>query len=162
MGSYENNFCNPIITHRHLGKDSLVRYVGHANLVETVYGDWYIVMLAVRPENGYSTLREGNILVEVIWEDDWPVVNLGKGLYLFGNEHTLKEQEIKLSVKIVNLQMGCELHLDYETVTLAKDVDIHVLSTEVAGGGCRRNSRNLYNHESSKERVVRMCQTTYI
>lgn len=79
-GPYENNFCNPIITHRHLGKDYPVKYVGHADLVETVHGDWYMVMLAVRPENGFTTMGRETFLAEVIWEDDWPVVNPGKGI----------------------------------------------------------------------------------
>ena len=34
-GPYENNFCNPILTHRHLGRDYPVKYVGHADLIET-------------------------------------------------------------------------------------------------------------------------------
>lgn len=78
-GPYENNFRNPIITHRHFGKEYPIQYVGHADLVETVSGDWYMVMLAVRPERGYTTLGRETFLAEVIWEDDWPVVNPGKG-----------------------------------------------------------------------------------
>ena len=57
-----------------------MKYVGHADLVETVHGDWYMVMLAVRPENGFTTMGRETFLAEVIWEDDWPVVNPGKGL----------------------------------------------------------------------------------
>lgn len=78
-GPYENNPCNPILTHRHLGKDYPVRYVGHADLFETPKGDWYMVMLAVRPLEGYTTMGRETFLARVVWENGWPVVNPGVG-----------------------------------------------------------------------------------
>ncbi len=80
FGPYENNFCNPIFTHRHLGSAYPIQYVGHADLVETSRGDWYMVMLAVRPLKGYTTLGRETFLARVIWEKDWPVVNPGVGM----------------------------------------------------------------------------------
>lgn len=80
LGPYENNFCNPILTHRHLGKDYPVKYVGHADLVETVNGEWYMVMLAVRPLEGYTTMGRETFLARVTWENGWPVVNPGIGM----------------------------------------------------------------------------------
>lgn len=80
MGPYQNNFCNPVLTHRHLGKDFPVQYAGHADLVQTVSGDWYMVMLAVRPRQGYTLMGRETFLARVIWENDWPVVNPGKGM----------------------------------------------------------------------------------
>ena len=80
LGPYENNFCNPILTHRHLGKEYPIRYVGHGDLVETVNGEWYMVMLAVRPLEGYTTMGRETFLAKVIWENDWPVVNPGVGM----------------------------------------------------------------------------------
>ncbi len=79
FGPYENNFCNPIITHRHLGKDYPVQYVGHADLVETANHDWYMVMLAVRPLEGFTRMGRETFLAKVTWENDWPVVNAGVG-----------------------------------------------------------------------------------
>ena len=55
-GPYENNPCNPILTHRHLGKKYPIRYVGHGDMIETPEGSWYMVMLAVRPKEGYTTM----------------------------------------------------------------------------------------------------------
>lgn len=78
-GPYENNPCNPILTHRHLGKDYPVRYVGHGDLVRTVNGEWYLVMLAVRPREGYTVMGRETFLARVVWEDDWPIVNPGEG-----------------------------------------------------------------------------------
>ncbi|MCQ2524045.1 MAG: glycoside hydrolase family 43 protein [Lachnospiraceae bacterium] len=80
FGPYENNFKNPIFTHRHLGKIYPIQYVGHGDLVQTVNGDWYMVMLAVRPTKGYTTMGRETFLARVIFEDDWPIVNPGLGV----------------------------------------------------------------------------------
>ncbi|MBO4899935.1 MAG: family 43 glycosylhydrolase [Lachnospiraceae bacterium] len=80
FGPYENNWCNPIFTHRHLGQRYPIKYVGHADLVQTVNGDWYMVMLAVRPVGPYTTMGRETFLARVIWENDWPVVNPGLGI----------------------------------------------------------------------------------
>lgn len=79
-GPYENNFCNPILTHRHLGKEYPIKYVGHGDMVETVAGEWFMVMLAVRPMEGYTTMGRETFLAKVIWENGWPVVNPGVGI----------------------------------------------------------------------------------
>ena len=79
-GPYENNFCNPIFTHRHLGQKYPVKYVGHADLMQTINGEWYMVMLAVRPTKGYTTMGRETFLAGVCWENDWPVVNPGLGI----------------------------------------------------------------------------------
>lgn len=79
FGPYENNFKNPIMTHRHLGKIYPIQYVGHSDLVQTVNGEWYMVMLAVRPTNGFTTMGRETFLAKVTFEEDWPVVNPGLG-----------------------------------------------------------------------------------
>lgn len=79
-GPYENNFCNPILTHRHLGQAYPVKYVGHADMIQTPAGEWYMAMLAVRPQEGYTTMGRETFLAKVIWENDWPVVNPGVGM----------------------------------------------------------------------------------
>ena len=80
FGPYENNFCNPIFTHRHLGMKYPIRYVGHADLFQTVNGEWYMVMLAVRPTMGYTTMGRETFLAGVCFEKGWPVVNPGLGI----------------------------------------------------------------------------------
>lgn len=92
-GPYENCFCNPILTHRHLGVDYPIRYVGHADLVQTVHGEWYMVMLAVRPSNGYTTMGRETFLAKVTWENDWPVVNPGVGMLTDKVEIDLEEYD---------------------------------------------------------------------
>lgn len=78
-GPYENNFCNPILTHRHLGQAFPVKYVGHADLFATPAGEWYMTMLAVRPLEGCTTMGRETFLAKVTWENGWPVVNAGYG-----------------------------------------------------------------------------------
>lgn len=79
-GPYENHFCNPIFTHRHLGQSYPIKYVGHADMIETPKGEWYMVMLAVRPLEGFTTMGRETFLAKVIWENGWPVVNPGVGI----------------------------------------------------------------------------------
>jgi len=79
-GPYEGNLMNPIITHRHLGKDYPIRYVGHADLIEDTEGNWYAVMLASRPCEWHTNLGRETFLAKITWEDGWPVCNAGIGM----------------------------------------------------------------------------------
>jgi alpha-N-arabinofuranosidase len=79
-GPYEANRGNPILTHRHLGLDYPIVGTGHADLVETQNGEWWLVLLAMRPYGGYYyNLGRETFLVPARWEDDWLVVSPGTG-----------------------------------------------------------------------------------
>lgn len=78
-GPYEGCPDNPIFTHRHLGKQYPVTCVGHGDLVEDHQGNWYMVLLACRPQEGYTLKGRETFLAKVVWEDGWPVVNPGTG-----------------------------------------------------------------------------------
>jgi alpha-N-arabinofuranosidase len=79
-GPYEVNPRNPILTHRHLGRDYPIVGTGHADLVKTQYGEWWMVALAMRPYDGYFyNLGRETFLTPVRWEEDWPVVSPGNG-----------------------------------------------------------------------------------
>ncbi len=74
-GPYEINHRNPILTHRHLGLNYPIVGTGHADLVETQNGEWWIVCLGMRPYGGYFyNLGRETFLAPVIWDDGWPVV----------------------------------------------------------------------------------------
>jgi len=79
-GPYEGNLMNPVFTHRHLGKDYPIRYVGHADLVSDKEGNWYAVMLASRPCEWHTNMGRETFLAKVTWEDGWPVFNAGIGM----------------------------------------------------------------------------------
>lgn len=106
-GPYENYRKNPIITHRHLGKAYPIQYVGHADLLETPAGEWYMVMLGVRPLEGYTTMGRETFLAKVTWEDGWPVVNPGVGMLTPEVEINLPEYKTTLSVP------GEDKHYDF-------------------------------------------------
>ncbi|MGB8645138.1 MAG: glycoside hydrolase family 43 protein, partial [Anaerolineae bacterium] len=79
-GPYEPNPRNPIMTHRHLGLDYPIVGTGHADLVETDRGEWWMVLLAMRPYGGYFyNLGRETFLVPVRWEEGWPIVSPGTG-----------------------------------------------------------------------------------
>lgn len=79
-GPYESNPGNPILTHRHLGLDYPIVGTGHADLVNTPSGEWWAVLLGMRPYGGYYyNLGRETFLVPVCWEDGWPVFSPGKG-----------------------------------------------------------------------------------
>lgn len=79
FGPYEYCPSNPIITHRHLGRGYPVTCVGHADLVDDGNENWYMVLLACRPQKGYTLLGRETFLAKVVWEDGWPVVNPSVG-----------------------------------------------------------------------------------
>ncbi|NTU63391.1 MAG: family 43 glycosylhydrolase, partial [Chloroflexi bacterium] len=79
-GPYVNNPGNPVLTHRHLGWNYPIVGTGHADLVETQNGEWWMVLLAMRPDGGYyHNLGRETFLARVTWEDGWPIVNAGIG-----------------------------------------------------------------------------------
>jgi len=94
-GPYESNPRNPILTHRHLGYEYPIVNVGHADLVQTQHGEWWMVALASRPFGGYYTnLGRETFLAPVRWEDDWPVVSPGVDhLEFAGKAPDLPEQQ---------------------------------------------------------------------
>ncbi|MBN1891094.1 MAG: glycoside hydrolase family 43 protein [Thermoflexales bacterium] len=79
-GPYQGNPANPILTHRHLGLDYPIVNTGHADLVQTSRGEWWMVALASRPYGGYyRNLGRETFLMPVRWEKGWPVVSPGIG-----------------------------------------------------------------------------------
>lgn len=82
VGPYTPFISNPALTHRHLGKDVDITTIGHTDLVQTQYGDWYAVMLGVRPVEGYNMLGRETFLTSVEFQDGKPVFNPGVGRVL--------------------------------------------------------------------------------
>ena len=82
-GPYQGNPRNPILTHRHLGLEQPITNPGHADLVDTPAGEWWMVALASRPCGGYFyNLGRETFLTPVAWEEGWPLVNPGHGRIL--------------------------------------------------------------------------------
>ncbi len=78
-GPFVGNPANPVLTHRQLGRASAVTNVGHADLVEHPDGSTWALCLATRPWHDADPLGRETFLVDVRWEDDWPVFAPGVG-----------------------------------------------------------------------------------
>ncbi|WP_087510481.1 glycoside hydrolase family 43 protein [Cellulomonas iranensis] len=78
-GPYSGNRANPVLTHRHLGRDHPVSSVGHAELVEGPDGAWWAFALGTRPVDGHHLLGRETFVVPARWEDGWPVLAPGVG-----------------------------------------------------------------------------------
>lgn len=79
-GPYVGNPGNPILTHRHLGKNYPIVNVGHFDMVETQNGEWWGIGLASRIYGGYyRNLGRESFLMPIKWEDDWPIFSPGTG-----------------------------------------------------------------------------------
>lgn len=71
FGPYEIHPQNPIITSRY-NPDLALKKAGHADLVETEAGEWYLVHLCSRPVDGYSILGRETAIQKVKWcEGGW-------------------------------------------------------------------------------------------
>jgi alpha-N-arabinofuranosidase len=81
-GEYEVCPRNPVATHRHLSLNHEISVVGHGDIVETQNGEWWMVLLGVRPyENAHFNLGRETFLIPVVWESDgWIRVDNENGL----------------------------------------------------------------------------------
>lgn len=83
-GPYIPNQVNPVLSHRHLGNDYPVWATGHADLVETQFGDWWSVLLAKRKVDGFTLLARETFLcpvnMEILNDVLTPVYNPGQGI----------------------------------------------------------------------------------
>ena len=81
-GEYEVCPRNPIVTHRHLSLMHEIAVVGHGDIVETQEGEWWMVLLGVRPYEGFHfNLGRETFLVPIEWQEDgWPLLETENGL----------------------------------------------------------------------------------
>lgn len=87
-GPYTAGIANPVLTHRHLGADMDITTIGHGDLVQTQNGDWWCVMLGVRPEKGFTMLGRETFITPVKFQNGWPVFNPGVGRVLANDKPT--------------------------------------------------------------------------
>lgn len=79
LGPYESCPYNPVM--RQTDPSAKIQRAGHGKLVETQNGEWWMVYLCGRPNEGnYTTVGRETALDPVTWtEDGWFLVNEGKG-----------------------------------------------------------------------------------
>jgi len=109
-GPWEGKKSNPLLTHRHLGKNTEIINTGHADLIDDTEGNWWMVLLASRPFHGVCPLGRETFMVPLFWEDDWPWVVTKTGL--IENEYTLPCFEMpneKINNKYsYNIESACD------------------------------------------------------
>lgn len=80
-GYYQGFRGNPILSHRHLSDTYPICNIGHADIVETPQGDWYMVVLGSRLIGGYhKNMGRETFICPMVWESRWPrpAVDTGK------------------------------------------------------------------------------------
>ncbi len=77
-GPYITAPSNPILTSDRHDMNALQK-CGHAALMETQYGEWYMVHLCSRPLRGeqWCNLGRETAIQKIIWEDGWPRLACG-------------------------------------------------------------------------------------
>ncbi|GGC03180.1 glycoside hydrolase family 43 protein [Pseudoduganella buxea] len=81
-GPFESNPGNPVLSHRDR-PDLPLQATGHGDLVQLDNGNWWMVLLGIRPQGGrHHHLGRETLLAPVTWRDGWPQVNGGKPLAL--------------------------------------------------------------------------------
>lgn len=88
-GPYVADKVNPVLTHRHLGRNYPIQNLGHADLVQTSKGEWYAVALGVRNIGEYNPLARETFLAKVEFEDGTPIFNPGYGIMRAEQERPL-------------------------------------------------------------------------
>ncbi|MDR1753895.1 MAG: glycoside hydrolase family 43 protein [Eubacterium sp.] len=78
-GPYEECPHNPVMTQKY--PEAEIQRAGHGKFVQTQNGDWWVMYLCVRRNEGnYSTIGRETALDPVVWTDDgWPVINGSNG-----------------------------------------------------------------------------------
>lgn len=75
-GPYELDPSSPILTYRDLSSTHPITTTGHADLIDTPKGDWWIVYLGKRPNDGLRfMLGRETFISPVDWSGTWPIVN---------------------------------------------------------------------------------------
>lgn len=79
FGPYTPNPANPIVTHRDLPHEQQkISSVGHADLVQTQKGEWWMSLLGIRPfDDQRDIIGRESFLVPVDWSGDFPIINPG-------------------------------------------------------------------------------------
>lgn len=74
-GPYVPGPKNPVLTQRYLddSRPYPITSTGHADMIETQNGEWWVLFLGCRPYEGdlYNTGRE-TFMMPVTWRDGWP------------------------------------------------------------------------------------------
>lgn len=127
-GPYEPTQVNPALTHRHLGNNYPITTIGHADLVEDTNGQWWSVMLGVRPQDGFNILGRETFLTPVSFQGVQPIFNIGKGKVLEVDKRpALKWSPFEEKPKRDDFD-NAELGMDWNFLRTPKEKPFHKLA----------------------------------
>lgn len=141
-GPYELHPDNPLLSTREHPEAPLQK-TGHADLVETPDGRWYIVFLCGRPLSrlGRCTLGRETAIEEIIWREGWPYPKTGSRVV---------RELIPAPAAAEAKAKPAREHIDFETPTL--DLSFQSLRIPPAPDWCSLTDRpgylRLYGQES--------------
>jgi xylan 1,4-beta-xylosidase len=111
-GPYKLHPQNPVLTSRY-NPDLELKRAGHADLVETEDGDWYMVHLCARPLDGYSVLGRETAIQKVKWDENgWLRLEDGG-------------REPKIQVPALRVPEFCLAHIPVRDHFDAEKLDLH-------------------------------------
>jgi xylan 1,4-beta-xylosidase len=121
-GPYEEHPKNPILTCKSDVKHPLQK-AGHASMVETQNGDWYIVFLIGRPlsTQGRCILGRETAIEEIIWEDEWPILKSKTNLPRVKIPAPKLEEFLQHNGLIRDDFNSIELHIEFQSLRIPKD-----------------------------------------
>jgi xylan 1,4-beta-xylosidase len=117
-GPYEAAPYNPILTQRDLpnNREDMVACTGHADMIQTVEGEWWAVFLGTRPYDGdymFNTGRE-TFMLPVEWENGFPIIlRKGEPVPTIVNKKGLQPDKNYLTGNFVYEQSFNDPKLDY-------------------------------------------------
>ncbi len=118
-GPYEPTIINPIISHRHFGPKHPISSIGHADMVQTQNGDWWMVTLGRRHFNGYVYLGRETFLSPVTIYDN-PNFKQQIGIIVNEGEGKMPEVAERPALKWAPFEMA-PVRDDFEGEKLALD-----------------------------------------
>ncbi len=161
-GPYESNPRNPLLSHKHLHRSYPIQNVGHADIVETQHGDWYMVCLGSRPRGGfyneglihsfggyYRNLGRETFLVPMVWEDDFgPIVSPETGRVELEHPFPKLEEVPVPYVESCSHFDGNELELFWSTIR-KQTKDFYSLSDRKGYLRLKLNSANIMDDRNA-------------
>lgn len=108
-GTYDSNPANPILTHANSNEENNpIQGTGHADLVQTNDGSWFMTALGFRPLDSHQILGRETFLAPVVWNpNEWPIVNGSGSIAL-----EMKVDKLPSEVKVKNYNQNDDFSED--------------------------------------------------
>ncbi len=120
-GLYDIHPNNPLLTCADHREHDLQKS-GHASLIETQHGDWYITFLVGRPltTRGNCPLGRETAIEEIEWKDDWPYLKSGTSLpRVYIPETKLIQRPLPNKESLYDFSSG-QLSFDFQSLRIPK------------------------------------------